>query len=359
MTGEHRAVVRRPPTADGRTLVDVVPVPTPAAGDGDLLVAPVISGICGTDWQILRGARNDPTPTPGHEGFARVVTDSGDFAAGDLVTVNPTHPTDPTFLLGHNVSGLLAERTLIPARAVTAGLVVPVGEGGPPSALTAALAEPLASAIYGLQIARSGPRPRSLVVWGDGIIGGLAIRLWSRAFPGLTVLVVTRVDSDAPDLPDRLRALPGPVAAVLATPRSATTSALVTLDRHIDAELLIDVHGGLAPGPVALRSGEVDVATVRAANCGGAPSDPITRSLPRPGARPIQLFGHRGVSNDHIRAAIEMLTSDPSTFLPLLTHVVDLDGAAVLINDVLTSGRRIHDGREVLKAAVVFDEAGT
>lgn len=171
MTATHRALVRRAPDRRGRTLVDVARVPTPALADGDLLVAPVIAGVCGTDWQILRGDRSDPAATPGHEGVARVIAGDGAFAAGDLVTVNPTHPTDPGFLLGHNVPGFWSERTLVPASAVAAGLVLPVAPSLPDPAPVGALAEPLASAMYGLEIALSIARPRSLVVWGTASWG--------------------------------------------------------------------------------------------------------------------------------------------------------------------------------------------
>lgn len=355
MTATHRALVRRAPDRRGRTLVDVARVPTPALADGDLLVAPVIAGVCGTDWQILRGDRSDPAATPGHEGVARVIAGDGAFAAGDLVTVNPTHPTDPGFLLGHNVPGFWSERTLVPASAVAAGLVLPVAPSLPDPAPVGALAEPLASAMYGLEIALSIARPRSLVVWGDGIVGRLAAELWTRELRDLRVLQVSRSSADDPGLPARLRGLPGPVAAVLVTPRSVTADALTQVDRHVDTELLVDVHGGVDAGLVPLRFGPVDVAAVRAANGGGEPHLPVRVSFTRPDAAPIQLYGHRGVAARHLRAALDLLITDPAGFAPVLTHVVDLDGAARLINDVLSAGARVHDGRRVLKAAIRID----
>ncbi|MEB3979099.1 alcohol dehydrogenase catalytic domain-containing protein [Mycobacterium ulcerans] len=137
----YRALVRRPAGPDGCSLVDVAVLDTPALEPGDLLLAPLVAGICGTDWQILRGDRPDDSPVLGHEGIARVVVGSKAFAPGDIVTVNPTHPTDPGFLLGHNVAGLWAERTRIPASVVNAGLVVSV----PSSAANDVLSVPLPS----------------------------------------------------------------------------------------------------------------------------------------------------------------------------------------------------------------------
>ncbi|EUA92755.1 putative cyclitol dehydrogenase AcbL [Mycobacterium ulcerans str. Harvey] len=176
---------------------------------------------------------------------------------------------------------------------MNAGLVVSVPSSAANDVLIGALAEPLASAIYGLEIAMAvfEDTPRSLVVWGDGIVGQLAAAVWRQAMPETEQLIVGRnrdshncIAADDPDLPSRLAALRGPVSAVLATPRSATVTALTTLDSHIDHALTVDVHGGLDSGPVSLRSGEVDVAAVRAANCGGLSSVPVAKTLQRAGA---------------------------------------------------------------------------
>src|SRR4051794_10658228 len=126
MSRFHRAIVR-----DGATLC-VARRPTGVPGPGELSVATVYAGLCGTDIQMLRGLRGDPASVIGHEGIARVVAAGAGvpdtLAPGTLVVVNPTHPSDPSFLLGHNVDGLLQERTLLPATAVSAGMVLPVPE---------------------------------------------------------------------------------------------------------------------------------------------------------------------------------------------------------------------------------------
>lgn len=362
----YRALVRRPPAADGCSLVDVAVVDPPTIHPGDLLLAPLVAGICGTDWQILSGQRCDDSPVLGHEGVARVVIGSGSYEPGDIVMVNPTHPTNPGFLLGHNVPGMWAERTRIPAIAVDAGLVLPVADGAARGELVGALAEPLASASYGFEIATSlaGNAARSLVIWGQGVVGHLTSALWRQARPEVPQLLVGRshdvpgcLEANSAQLPDRLAALPGPVVAVIATPRSATAGALQRLDRHIDEPLSVDVHGGLQPGPVSLRCGVVDVSAIRAANCGGVPSVPVVATFDRPQAGALRVFGHRGVSNAQLRAAIATLTENEAVFAPLLTHVTDLDGAAELINGVLCRGRRNHGGRRVLKSAIRFDGA--
>ncbi|MFE2140881.1 alcohol dehydrogenase catalytic domain-containing protein [Streptomyces sp. NPDC059456] len=354
----HRALRRLPADAEGRTLVEVAEVATPPLAPGDLLLAPAVAGICGTDWQILRGLRPDATPVLGHEGVARVVEpgDSG-LPAGALVTVNPTHPDDPSFLLGHNLPGLWAERTRIPAAAVRAGLVLPVPEGADRPRV-AALAEPLASVLYGLRTAVATTRPAALVVWGDGIVGRLARDAWRRELPGLPVLLVGHgadaVRPHAADLPHLLAALPSPAAVVIATPRTGTQEALTAVDRHVRGTLLVDVHAGLPAGPVALTAGAIDVAALRADNCGGTPWPPRVHRFDRP-AGPLLLHGHRGVSGEHLRQAVGLLLARGDGAPPgegVLTHEVGLADAADLINSVLASADRVAGGRRVLKAAI-------
>ncbi|MGW0615346.1 alcohol dehydrogenase catalytic domain-containing protein [Streptomyces sp. NPDC002788] len=351
----HRALVRRPADRSGRTLVEVAEVRTPRLGPGDVLLAPTSVGICGTDWQILRGLRDDPSPVLGHEGVGYVVEpgESG-LPAGTPVTVNPTHPQDPSFLLGHNLPGLWAERTRIPAAAVRAGLVVPVpADAAQPH--VAALAEPLASALYGARIARHALSPAALVVWGDGIVGRLARELWLTERPGLhTLLVGHGGDAVAPhaaDLPRLLRGLPSPVLAVIATPRTGTPEALTTLDRCVPGTLLVDLHAGVPSGPIPLTAGDIDVATIRAANCGGTPWPPRVEEFARPHGR-LLLCGHRGVSRDHLRQAVDLLRTTPDLGEQVLTHQVGLEEAADLVNTVLTSSTRSAGGRRVLKTAI-------
>ncbi len=355
--GTHRALLRRRPDALGRTLVEVAETPDPRCDPGDALLATVVAGICGTDWQILRGLRDDSSPVLGHEGVARLLEpgDTG-LPAGCLVTVNPTHRDDPSFLLGHNLPGLWAERTRIPADAVRAGQVIAVPPGSDDPRV-AALAEPLASVLYGLRIALRAIQPAALVVWGDGIVGRLARGLWQRELPGLPVVLVGHgddaVDSGDDALATLLATLPAPAAAVVATPRTGTRAALSTLDRHVRGTLLIDMHAGLDPEPVPLSAGVIDVARLRAGNCGGAPWPPRVHHFDRP-AGPLLIQGHRGVSGAHLLEAFNLLLTTDFAALgdELLTHEVNLAGAADLVNGALATPRRAAGGRRILKAAI-------
>ncbi len=93
-----RALTVRPGVADSLALVEV---PEPEPREGAILVDAVAVGLCGTDWEIVRGGYGEaPSGSDrliiGHENLGRVAQappDSG-FAAGDLVVAVVRRP-DP------------------------------------------------------------------------------------------------------------------------------------------------------------------------------------------------------------------------------------------------------------------------
>jgi threonine dehydrogenase-like Zn-dependent dehydrogenase len=365
----HQAIARR----DGA--VGVTSRSTRDPAPGELLLAPTTVGLCGTDIQILRGLRDDPATVLGHEGIATIVA-AGEgvdphLAPATTVVVNPTHPSDPTFLLGHNVDGLWAQRTLVPRRAVDAGLVLPLDLGG--DDVLAALLEPLASVLYGLDVVATGDLD-TVVVWGDGTIGHLAVRTARGRWPDATIVHVHHSAaglawSSAHDTPADLvlettgtspagvraflRARCGDdVAAVLATPRDATLAAFDLITRAVPSRLSVDLHAGLPSGPLPTVAGELDLAAIRAANAAGTPREPDIRTLCRPAMAPLRISGHRGVANAHLRQAAAALLADRDAYAPLVTHRYDLAGAAEVMRHLATSPDRTVDGRRLIKLAV-------
>ncbi|WP_158843838.1 alcohol dehydrogenase catalytic domain-containing protein [Saccharothrix deserti] len=372
----HRAVVR----ADGT--VTVLDRPTPVPDEHELLLAPVYAGLCGTDIQMLRGLRSDPSPVIGHEGVARVVAAGGGvpehLAPGTLVCVNPTHPGDPSFLLGHNVDGLLQERVLIAASAVRDGLVLPLPAAN--STENAALLEPLAVVHYALGLL-AGHRPHTLVVFGDGVVGHLAVRAapvllgagtrivhlhhteqgvdWSEDHP---TPGVQRALNDAAGA--RLLAeLPADerVAVLLATPRDATLACLDTALRTLRGDLAVDLLGGLPPGAASPLLPGTDLVRIRAANCAGVPDPALRFTAPTDTGATVSLFGHRGVANGHLATAAAELVAHPRRYRDLVTHLVDVDEAAEVMRGLARSRDRTVAGRRLIKLAVRFaprDDAG-
>jgi threonine dehydrogenase-like Zn-dependent dehydrogenase len=191
-------------TSVGRSgLLDVA---TPEPGEGEVLLAPLVVGLCATDIELLDGTMvylRDGSArlplTPGHEWVARVVecgAGVGDVAAGDLVVgeCSVGCAACPVCASGAyhrcprrretgimNLDGALAGRMVFPARALHR---VPAGV----SVLDAALVEPLAVAFRAVQRAGITPDDTVLVV-GAGTIGLLAVQV-VRAVTGASVAVL-------------------------------------------------------------------------------------------------------------------------------------------------------------------------
>src|SRR3954451_22032751 len=137
-------------------------VATPAAGRGDVLVAPAAVGICGSDLELLDGRRpagyTRYPVIPGHEWAGHVVADAPGLPAGTPVVAEGIRAcgtcarcaeartnlcTGPYAETGFTHPGALAERLVVPAH-----LVHPL----PPdrAIATAALIEPAACVATGL-----------------------------------------------------------------------------------------------------------------------------------------------------------------------------------------------------------------
>ncbi|APU16231.1 MULTISPECIES: alcohol dehydrogenase catalytic domain-containing protein [Actinoalloteichus] len=367
-TGTHRAIVR---TATATALA-VADRPTIIPGPGELSIATEVAGVCGTDIQLLRGLRADPATVIGHEGIGRIaavgVGTDPELTAGTLVVINPTHPTEPSFLLGHNIDGLWQERTLVPATAVRGGLVLPLPATTDPG--LAPLLEPLAVAGYALE-AFAPFDVRTLVIIGDGTVGHLAVRAARRRLgPAVRTVLVHHTPAglrfseagrhradvlvDHGRLTD-LRPGPGGVAVLLATPRDATIRALdAVLAMPLDGGLVIDVVGGLPPGTRSAMLPGVDLVALRAANCGGLPDPIAIASVTSAAGRRVRILGHRGVANRHLLDAAAELARDPERYRELVTHETDLDGAVGVLRLLARSRNRVVDGRRLVKLAIRF-----
>lgn len=365
----HKALVRH----EGKVVVMERPTRKPKGFE--LTVSTVFAGLCGTDIQMLRGLRDDPSPILGHEGIARVVEAGddvpADLAPGTLVCINPTHRRDPAFLLGHNVEGLLQEKVLIPASAVRDGLVIPLSSVH--CSVTATLLEPLAAVHYAFELL-SDHHPDTLLVFGDGVIGHLAVRAaaaklgrdisilhlhhteqglaWSRCNEaGMAQCVLNNAAGAAllSSLPAEAR-----VAVLIATPRDATLTCLETALRYLRGELRVNLLGGLpADAATPLLPGLL-LSQVRAANCGGKPTPGVVYTHHTHRAKSVQLVGQRGVANRHLRSAADELMKQSERYSSLITHTLPLEKAADVMTHLASSANRQIDGRRLIKLAVQF-----
>lgn len=330
-------------------------VGAPAAGE--VVLAVRSAGLCGTDIQIVRGLRRESATVLGHEALCSVVAVGdrrhGQFTVGDAVMLNPTSPEDPSFLLGHNVEGVFRSHLVVSDHTIDLGQVVAVPLAIEPD--VAVLVEPLACALYAWSIIRPFA-PERVVIVGDGTVGRLAALLASEEVGPDAVHLASRADwrSD-PRRTELERALDGRTAVLVATPRDSTGGCVHYVLAHLGDRSVVDVIGGLNPCGDPLLS---RVAEVRAANVCGLPAPPRTLEvdLDRPGRRRrVHVTGHRGVSGGHLRASARLLADDPRRFRGLVTHVVDLDRAVGVLNELATTGNRTLDGRRIVKLAIDFE----
>lgn len=180
--------------------LEVLDVPEPAPGPGEVLVRVAHAGICGTDRHLLRGEfPSRPPVTLGHE-FSGTVAGLG--AGVDPTRLGTRVSCDPNIACGFcepclrgriNLcetlqaigiarDGGFAEAVVIPAHRA---LPLPNGLG----LREAALAEPLACCVHAADVAAIRPGERALVI-GGGVIGLLALQLARLA--GAETVMLTR-----------------------------------------------------------------------------------------------------------------------------------------------------------------------
>ncbi len=358
---KHRAIVRH------GTQCALEHLHEGSAGVGELIVTPEKVSICGTDIQILRGLRDDPAPVVGHEGLATIVevgAGAAGFAVGDRVTINPTHPSDPNFLLGHNINGLLQQRVRIPQTAVSGGLVSHISSRIP--AARGTLIEPLAVVTYALECLRLED-PDSLLIVGDGLIGNLAAITAPRVLGGrVSIGMVHRSElgrewtqafephvTNGRNAADLEPALGNRIAMLSATHRAGTAQGVTEAARTLGARLVAaHLVGGLASGMTSPELPGVDLHGVRAANTGG-PWPPARVTFSSAELSTV-MTGNRGVPNRKLEEAATLL-EDPEFGHKtdhLITHDLPLQEGVDVLNSLLSTGDRVVDGELVIRLVI-------
>lgn len=200
MSASMQAVV-----ADGAGGVEVREVPVPTATEGWVVIAPVGTGVCGTDLHLVEGdyPHGRFPVIPGHE-FAGYVTQVGPgvsgFVEGDYVGVNPniscgrcvwcergaTNLCLNLLPVGVAVDGSCAEFVAVPARIVHR-LSRSIEHRAAP------LIEPFACVLHALERVPDW-REQELVIFGAGSIGLMAVVL-GRAEGAANVRVVEPNDA--------------------------------------------------------------------------------------------------------------------------------------------------------------------
>lgn len=186
----------------GPERVELREVPVPEPGPGELLLRIEAATTCGTDVKVLRRGghpRMLHVPTPfGHEmagSIAAVGRDQERWKVGDRVVVANSAPCgacewcsrDRENLCSHlqYLNGAFSEYILVPRRfAEVSTYAIP--EGLSPE--IAALAEPLACVLHGLEVCRLD-RSSEVVIYGGGPIGLLFVDVLSSFREGHHVVL--------------------------------------------------------------------------------------------------------------------------------------------------------------------------
>lgn len=177
-------------------------IPVPKLLDGDVLLRVRAAGVCATDRKLAaRGAPGDGPRILGHEVVAEVAVGSGPgFAPGDRVALAPnvgegncpacrrgaTNLCPDYRAFGIHLDGGMAEYLRVPRAAVEAGHLLLVPDAL--SDLDAALLEPLACCVEGLEASRLRPGD-SLLVVAAGVMGRLHVAA-ARGLGAGTIVVV-------------------------------------------------------------------------------------------------------------------------------------------------------------------------
>jgi 2-desacetyl-2-hydroxyethyl bacteriochlorophyllide A dehydrogenase len=184
----------------GILALEDVPEPVVEATD-DVIIEVDACGICGSDLQILNvppGHPADPGVILGHEFVGRVRSrgrDGGAFEIGQRVVVDPDPKCGtcgpcragrPASCENVRALGVFRHGALAPLVKAPAGAVFPLSEG--PSSSIAALIEPLACVVNGVN--KANPRPgESAIIFGAGAIGCLFLAMFKAAGANPVIVV--------------------------------------------------------------------------------------------------------------------------------------------------------------------------
>ena len=297
-------------------------VPEPAPRDGDLLLQVEVALTDGTDLKAYRRGHPvllGPPPSPfGHEvcgidvATGRRVVSANSAPCGSCPPCTRGQETLCEHLLPL-LNGAYAELLLVPAR-IARRNVLPVPAGLPPA--VAALAEPLACCLHGVDVAgiRDGD---TVAVVGPGPIGLMLCACVADA-GGRPAVVGGR--------PER-RALAPLFGAVPEEPSGAD----VAIEAAGTEEAWSRALGLVRAGGTVLAFGGLPAGS-------RVPVDPY-----RIHYEEVRLVGAFHHTPRHFRAALAFLASGAYPFERLITHEVGLEGVAALFD---------HPPRDYLKAAV-------
>jgi len=346
--------------------------------DSTIVIKMLAAGVCGTDLAILSGARPGQAEILGHEGVGVVAyaPQNCGLSKGTRLIINPVHQKDPHIVIGHSRDGIFREWfCLAAADADEGGFLVSCPRDCLVGDLELALAEPVASALYSLELIREKRTAASLLIRGSGTMGILTAKLWS-VLTGRDAILVSKSEAHARWLREHTHwpanvhicwtaTLPGLLgervssdlkAAILCCSREDAPEGLGLLLDTVQDGATINLMAGFPADYRESRLGDVPLDGLRWNNIRGVNSAPPTAVVDRRGGKTVYLVGHRGTAEHHVLHAVDLLSRGVISLADVPHRPLTLDELPGAVAEMLSS----NAGRAVMwvKAMVAFSQRG-
>jgi len=343
--------------------------------DSSIVIQMLSAAVCGTDLALLSGARPGRAQVLGHEGIGVVLyaPRNSTVSNGERVIINPVHRKRPEMVIGHSCDGIFRGMFCVDAADVAeGGLLVPCPANCFVQDTELALAEPLASVIYSLELLREQCGEASLLIRGSGTVGILAAKLWTT-LTGSHAILVSKSEAHARWLrestswPANVRLCctaqlnstirecsnwPPLTAAILCCSRESAPEGLRSLMDVLPEHATIDMMAGFPAEYVEDRFGNLNLDVVRWNNVCGMNGSPPTAVVDRATGKNLSLIGHRGTAARHILEAVDLLSRRVIVMTDIPHRLLTLDELPGAVKQMLTVETR-HRAKWV-KAIVTF-----
>lgn len=370
---EHSVVSRLP----NQSRLAVKQQSSEQVSDSAIVIKMLSAAVCGTDLAMLSGTRPGRAEILGHEGVGVVLyaPEHSGVSKGERVIINPVHHKHPEIVIGHSRDGVFRGLFWIDAAdAAEGGLLVSCSRECSVGDAELALAEPLGSVLYSLELLRERCGAASLLIRGSGTVGILAAKLWARLTESCAILV-SKSEAHARWLQDSTRwpanvhiccsnqltsairecsSGPAPKAAILCCSRESAPEGLRSLLDVVPEGSTIDLMAGFPGEYREARLGGVNLDGIRWNNIRGVSSSPPTAVVDGTSGKTIYLIGHRGTAERHILQAVELLSGRVISIADIPHRLLRLEELPSAVNQMLATDTR-HDTKWV-KAIVAFSQ---
>lgn len=336
--------------------------PSTSLEDSAIVIRMQAMGVCGTDLAMLSGARSCRAQVLGHEGVGVVISGprNCDLREGARVIINPVDRNRPELVIGHSRDGVFRELFWLDStEAAQAGHFVACPPECSVGSAELAVAEPLASVLYSLELLRKKRSATALLIRGSGTVAILAAKVWST-FERCKAVVVSKSESHAQwlrqaikwpsnvgiETMDAMRLFTtsdrseGFDSAILCCSREDAPQGLHFLMDSIQDGATVDLMAGFPPEYADPRLGSVELDRIRWNNICGRQSTPATTVLDQSTKKTINLVGHRGTSEQHILEAVEMLSRGGISLADVPHRKLTLRQLPETVSDMLSPQRQ-------------------